>query len=430
MAGKSSGRNRPRQAAAKAPPFLKPKTDPALAGKVVQEAQALFQQHWGAGDFAQARRIVEQLLRQYPQVPQAWSDAAACSVHLKDWDKVIEYGQEACRRDPDILSAIDGLAQAYDHKGDWAKARHYGHLALVKRDERFGHKFFCDWQVAPPPPFSKDRTRNLLAFSLFGENPKYCESGILNVVEQPALYPDWTCRFYVDDTVPAQVLERLSALGAQVVRVDDELKTWPAPMWRFAAYDDPNIDRVIFRDADSVISAREAGAVAEWVSSGQAFHMMRDYGSHTELLMAGLWGVTRGALPPMRQMAADYLKVPPSSLHFADQYFLREYVWPYARQHILQHDSMFDFMQPRPFPQGPHQAGFHTGCLDASAFFEVTVDRPDGARVSWTMFDCSGAEQREVCRYEATVRAGKITVAISDRYAKRINRDFVVRVKK
>jgi hypothetical protein len=70
-------------------------------------------------------------------------------------------------------------------------------------------------------------------------------------------------------------------------------------MWRFAAYDDPNVDRVIFRDADSIISTREAGAVEEWVASGQAFHAMRDYGSHTDLLLAGMWGVARGALPPM-----------------------------------------------------------------------------------------------------------------------------------
>jgi len=132
-----------------------------------------------------------------------------------------------------------------------AQARQYGHLVLAKRDALFANKFFCDWQVAAPPAFSKDRSRNLIAFSLFGENPKYCEAGILNAVEQPALYPDWTCRFYVDETVPAQVLARLTALGAQVVAVDDVLRQWPGPMWRFAAYDDPNVDRVIFRDADS-----------------------------------------------------------------------------------------------------------------------------------------------------------------------------------
>jgi len=428
MAGKNFSPNRPRQAPAKAHPFFKPKTAAPLVTRSLDEGKAQFQCCWDAGEFALARQIAEDVIRQYPQIAQAWSDAAACSVHLQEWDKAIEYGLQAYRRDPEILSAIDGLAHSYEHKGDFAQARHYGRIALTKRDERFGHKFFRDWTVAPPPVFVQDRARNVIAFSLFGDSPKYCESGILNVMDQPALYPDWTCRFYVDDTVPAPVLARLTALGAQVMHVDGALKQWPGPMWRFAAYDDPGVDRVIFRDADSVISAREAGAVNEWVASGQAFHMMRDYGSHTELLLAGLWGVTRGALPPMRDMVADYLKAPPASLHFADQFFLREYVWPYARGHILQHDSLFDFLSTRPFPDGPHRADFHPGCVDAVSAFEIAVQQPDGARVYWTLLDRSGAQEREVCRYAATVRAGKIRVNLSDRYVQSINRDFVVRL--
>ena len=431
MAGKNSGRKQPRQAPAKAHPFFKPKTASRLTDQALREIKARFRQCCAEGDYAQARRIAEEVMRQYPQEASAWSNAAMCSAYLGDWDQAIAYGQQAHRLgDPEMFTALDALSHSYAVKGDLAQARHYGHLALTTRDERFGHQRFCDWPVAPPPVFAKDRARNVIAFSLFGDNPKYCESGLLNVVDQPALYPDWTCRFYVDDTVPAPVLTRLADLGAQVIRVDGALKSWPAPMWRFAAYDDPGVDRVIFRDADSVISAREAGAVGEWVASGQPFHMMRDYGTHTELIMAGLWGVTRGALPPMRDMVADYLKTPPVSMHFADQFFLREYVWPYARGHILQHDSLFDFMHPRPFPEGPYRRDFHTGFVDSYARFEIAVQQPDGARVHWTMFDCSAAQAREVCRYAATVRAGKISVQISDRYAQRLNRDFTVRLDK
>ena len=58
----------------------------------------------------------------------------------------------------------------------------------------------------------------------------------------------------------------------------------------FSQINDPEAEYVIFRDADSVVSHREAEAVAEWIESGRLFHTMRDSGSHTALILAGMWG--------------------------------------------------------------------------------------------------------------------------------------------
>lgn len=430
--------HRPQKKPLKAHPFFKPKTaalspaEAAIAGLTPDEVKKAFQKLFDAQQWQSARDMVLAFAHQHPNVAMAWSDAAACSVHLYDWTGAVEYGLKAHALDKQILAAMDAVSHGYAYQDINDKAGIYGHRALTRRDELFGHKIFRPWTVEPPPALSKDRTRNIIAFSLFGNNSKYCESGILNVVEQPNLYPDWTCRFYIDDTVPDHVVARLKEHGAQVIVVDDELKKWPAPMWRFAAYDDPQVDRVIFRDADSVISAREAGAVGEWAASHLPFHLMRDGGSHTELIMAGLWGIARGAMPPMHEMVADYLKVPPSSMHFADQFFLREYVWPYMRGQVMQHDSLFDFMSPRPFPEGPHRNDFHTGCTESAPSFETEVDKPDGTQVFWTIVEKSAdtGEERQICRYEATVMSGKIRANIPHRYAFRINRDMLVRVEK
>ena len=43
-------------------------------------------------------------------------------------------------------------------------------------------------------------------------------------------------------------------------------------MWRFAALDDAALHRILFRDADSVISEREGQAVQAWIDSGKLFH--------------------------------------------------------------------------------------------------------------------------------------------------------------
>lgn len=401
----------------------------AFGGRHPDEMMALFQSHWHAGAYAQAKEVALTFTRVFPQVAQAWSDAAACCVHLLQWEEVVRYSLEALRLDPSILSAIDGLAHAYSNLEDYAQTRVYGQMALHRRDQQFGQKPYKPWEVAKAPSMRTDRGRNVIAFSLFGGNSKYCESAVINALEQPRLYPEWTCRFYVDETVPDFIKTRLHDAGAQVVAVDESMQHWPGPMWRFAAYDDPELDRVVFRDADSVISEREAGAVREWIESGLPFHAMRDSGSHCELLLAGLWGVSRGALPNMHEMVDDYLKVPPESMHFADQYFLREYVWPYARHHIMQHDSLFDFMQPRPFPDGPYSTMFHTGCVETTPSFSTPVNAPEGTWMYWTVWDVSDANhERLICRYPTQVKDGQVGAHLPRRYSQRIHVDYVVRI--
>lgn len=72
-----------------------------------------------------------------------------------------------------------------------------------------------------PPEFGLNPQENIIAFSLFGANPRYCETSILNTELAKQVYPEWTCRFYVDDTVPVLVQQRLKEKGAQVVQVTD-----------------------------------------------------------------------------------------------------------------------------------------------------------------------------------------------------------------
>lgn len=77
-----------------------------------------------------------------------------------------------------------------------------------------------------PPAFSANPQENIIAFSLFGANPRYCETSILNIQLAKQIYPEWTCRFYVDDTVPVLVQQRLKEKGAQVIQVTDSQNSY------------------------------------------------------------------------------------------------------------------------------------------------------------------------------------------------------------
>ena len=51
--------------------------------------------------------------------------------------------------------------------------------------------------------------------------------------------------------------------------------------WRFLPLMDPTVDRMLPRDSDSLITAREVEAVREWLTDSNAtFHLMRDHWGH------------------------------------------------------------------------------------------------------------------------------------------------------
>ncbi|MDR0458381.1 MAG: hypothetical protein LBH10_05055 [Burkholderiaceae bacterium] len=182
------------------------------------------------------------------------------------------------------------------------------------------------------------------------------------------------------------------------------------------------MQRVLFRDADSVISRREAAAVDQWLASGKRFHMMRDASAHTELMLAGLWGTVAGSLPPLQQLM-QHFRFGEGDRHFADQDFLRQVVWPYARASIMQHDSIFGFMNAAPFPipraSDDVPIGFSEGGAGTLA---VKSNQPDGSEITWVLFqiekiDDSHSQEKPVCLYTSTVQGGMLKVPIPRRYA-------------
>ena len=384
-----------------------------------------FRKSIAAGRYEDALKHAMQALRIAPNLPVARADAAFCLLKLGRWEDAIGQAKLVTEMENPPLTALDVLAHACGELHRAEEVRSWGLRALAQRDRMFG--------ATPPPrlgftlppaPSPATRHLNLIAFSLFGQLPKYCEVAILNAERRQAIYPDWTCRFYVDDTVPAPVLERLKKFGAEVVPVDPDMRSWPGPMWRFAAYDSPGLQRVIFRDADSVISEREARCVRAWVESPHGFHQMRDYATHTELLLAGLWGCVGGSLPPMRDMIARFLKKPVKSAHFADQFFLREKVWPYARQDILHHDSTFGAFNAHPFPDGPAERAFHVGCVDAVRA-SISADFPDGTEVEWTLHDGKDPTRLRCC-YRGQVQNGQVDAMLPRDYIEDIRSGLLI----
>jgi len=400
-----------------------------MSAKELEAKGALFLKHFRAGQFEKALALCRAMIAQGVKRPVVFADAGVSAIKLGLWHDAITYATRAQALDPNHIGSLDTLSHAHGALRQWPQAAQAGHRALRLRDASVPHEAPCATLPLSPCPATADK--DVIAFSLFGGSSKYCETAVLNCIDQPRIYPGWLCRFYVDDTVPDAILTRLGDNGAEVITVPPEMRKWPGPMWRFAAYDAPDVRRVIFRDADSVISQREAGAVRDWIASGRAFHAMRDGGTHTELLLAGLWGVVKGALPPMTQMIEAYLATPVKNAHFADQFFLRHHVWPFARQDILQHDSVFGFMDGIAFPEGPHRDDFHVGYAEGSPFLSFTSALPDGSDVFWEIRTAQEDPPRTICRYPGLIRDGQLQAHVPARYIARLRSgDWALRLDK
>ncbi len=357
-----------------------------------------------ARDHAVALAAAEAALARDPGSLAARLEAAASCVHLGRHAEAASHARKGLALDPDSLVAHDALAHALDELGLRDEAAHHGRAALELR-ARSVEGLAPSPHAAPvrPPAFDPARPeRHAVAYSLFGASSRYCEPAILNAYALARVYPGWHARFYVDDSVPAQVVERLRKAGAQVIAVPPEHRTLPGTMWRFLALDDPALDRVLLRDADSLVGEREASAVAEWLASECWFHALRDHGSHTELLLAGLWGAARAALPPLAAQMHAFI-ASPHVRSFADQHFLRRHVWPLAQRSLLQHDSVFGWREARPFPGGAPARGAHVGAYESHWTLEHAVAAPDGAR-AWWIYSKAG---REFARYASPVRGGR-----------------------
>jgi tetratricopeptide (TPR) repeat protein len=257
----------------------------------------------------------------------------------------------------------DALALACKLKaelGQLESALVYGQRSLEARDRQVaGQPDGAIGAVRPKPFDPATPDRNIIAFSLFGDNPYYWDSAIAVASMALAIFPEWRCRFYCDPNVPEAVRQTLIRLRSQLFVSPDRSVNWSGLFWRFWAFDDPNVDVVMVRDVDSPFTLRERLAVEEWLASGLPFHVIRDHHNHSEPMMAGLWGGWTRLLPPMRSL----IKANTGQVNdrFSDQEFLRLHVWPRIRAGTLTHDRYYKLGETRRPPHHSTEKFTHIG---------------------------------------------------------------------
>ena len=117
----------------------------------------------------------------------------------------------------------------------------------------------------------------------------YTTGAIQNTVLAKVFYPDWICRFYIDKSVPKDIVDRLVENGAEIIYMDDS--NIPGMFWRFLVADDKEVDIAIIRDTDSRLNERDKDITQVFIDSDKRLHIIRDHPHHKYTILGGMWGI-------------------------------------------------------------------------------------------------------------------------------------------
>ena len=263
-------------------------------------------------------------------------------------------------------NGLEGLTDCWARIGRPDQAAVFGRRALEAKDQRFGSGVrLAEVPSTPPPAFNPGNpAENVIAYSLWGNEPRYHVPLLENTLILRHIFPGWSMRVYHDATVDPSFLGMLRERGVDLraMALPPDLPVHRKLLWRFAIASDPAVRRFLCRDADSLLTVKERVAIDAWLQSGFHFHAMRDWFTHTDLLLAGLWGGVGGILPPVETLLGAYRGWRVEHDHI-DQDVLSETVWPILRGHVLIHDSVFtSCLGSVPFPPfGALPAAMHIG---------------------------------------------------------------------
>jgi hypothetical protein len=143
---------------------------------------------------------------------------------------------------------------------------------------------------------------------------------------------------------------------------------------RFFAIDEPDVEIMFVRDADSHVHWKDRWAIRSFLSKPHFLaHAIRDHPEHTSSLMGGLWGIRKSAKLNISKQYERFMKDPIDRGYGIDQSFLSTYVYPYIRSALLVHVGEGPAYEREHFIKFPFlfSKTFFCGRDDGSDFVDV-----------------------------------------------------------
>lgn len=314
-------------------------------------------------DFKSAAFFIEQGLIHYPDEHQMMMNLAVIYSELNEHQKSIDISKKLIKSNNDSVVIYDPICSSSYQLGDYQSAAYYGTQSLIKKDNKYcaaKTSLSLNLSISAQEVASK---KKVIAYSLWGNNPRYINGALRNLILAKDIYPQWEVWIYLDDSVDEKHINAFKALGGVIIEQPPMQSIKQKLCWRFFVASDQRVGHFIVRDADSVINVREYQAVQDWLMSDRPFHILRDWWTHTDLILAGMWGGIANVLPDIKQLLENFSSGKMETPHI-DQWFLGQIIWPNIKERSLIHDRFFNHPLSVAMPGIDPGSNWHIGSCE------------------------------------------------------------------
>jgi hypothetical protein len=148
---------------------------------------------------------------------------------------------------------------------------------------------FVDKMIAGHKPQKK-----VLSYSLFQIDPKetvYIRGLLAQKELVKELYPGWTVRVHVGDTIDKRIVETLHKWGWETVIMPHN--HYAGLFWRFLPFWDESVDIWLCKDTDELLSYTYRAAEIEWENSDKGFFCMKWEWNGKPIIPGDIFGAKR-----------------------------------------------------------------------------------------------------------------------------------------
>lgn len=184
-----------------------------------------------------------------------------------------------------------------------------------------------------------DIPKRIFTFCVYGTQPKYCQGMVRNLEYITTHFPEFEVWIDIGADVPASYKATYSSFP-RVRLFEHAIANGRLMSYRFFHIDDPDVELMLVRDADSRIGPRDIWCIQQFLASDKKIFTIRDHIYHGMPIMGGQWGMRKIPGFNMRTAYVTFYKGSvPSAAYSSDQNFIAQAVYRPFISHFIAYTS-------------------------------------------------------------------------------------------
>lgn len=180
------------------------------------------------------------------------------------------------------------------------------------------------------------KNKKIFSYCVYGCDKKYCLGMIKNIEQIIDIFPNFEIWITIGSDVPTHYIDKYKSYN-NVHLIYSKYSTGRITAERFLCIDDPTIEVMLVRDADSRFNERDIWCINHFIKSDYKAFTIRDHKYHFQEIMAGQCGIKRIAGLNVRENYNFFVKNKNGNVdyYYSDQEFIINSVYfPYKSSFI------------------------------------------------------------------------------------------------